>query len=236
MPSSKGLFSVAYLHSGFVLDSLSFVPSCFRKEHSGFKRKDKIIKEASPLHQVHWNRVILDEAHNIKERSTNTAKATFELKATSRWCLSGTPLQNRVGELYSLVRFLGGDPFSYYFCQSFNTFRCVALIDIRWKGKACDCKSLHWRFSDKKSCDGVSSYFYPIPALVIVLLFQCADCGHSPMQHVLISLLALFFSSSLTLARLADLFLEHRNSYAYSEARHDRPRKRCFQKTENLAG
>ena len=59
-----------------------------------------------------------DEAHNIKERSTNTAKATFELQAKYRWCLSGTPLQNRVGELYSLVRFLGGDPFSYYFCES----------------------------------------------------------------------------------------------------------------------
>lgn len=62
----------------------------------------------------------LDEAHNIKERSTNTAKAAFELRANYRWCLSGTPLQNRVGELYSLVRFLGGDPFSYYFCKTFS--------------------------------------------------------------------------------------------------------------------
>ena len=83
----------------------------------------------------------LDEAHNIKERSTNTAKATFQLKAKYKWCLSGTPLQNRVGELYSLVRFLGGDPFSYYFC------------------KQCDCKSLHWKFSDKKSCDGLCPNF-----------------------------------------------------------------------------
>lgn len=56
-------------------------------------------------------RVILDEAHNIKERSTNAAKAAFALNATYKWCLSGTPLQNRVGELYSLVRFLGADPF-----------------------------------------------------------------------------------------------------------------------------
>jgi DNA repair protein RAD16 len=95
-----------------------------------------IVKEKSPLHQIHWNRIVvwptvhhiafhtlipeqLDEAHNIKERSTNTAKAAFELKANNRWCLSGTPLQNRVGELYSLVRFLGGDPFSYYFCKTF---------------------------------------------------------------------------------------------------------------------
>ncbi|KAJ7896017.1 DNA repair protein rad16 [Mycena olivaceomarginata] len=118
--------------------------SCFRKQELGFKRKGHLIKEKSPLHKAHWNRIILDEAHNIKERSTNTAKAAFELKANARWCLSGTPLQNRVGELYSLVRFLGGDPFSFYFC------------------KKCDCKSLHWKFTDRKTCD---------------------DCGHSPMQH-----------------------------------------------------
>ncbi|KZT74470.1 hypothetical protein DAEQUDRAFT_660154 [Daedalea quercina L-15889] len=127
-----------------VLTTYAVLESCFRKQESGFKRKGKIIKERSPVHQIHWRRIILDEAHNIKERSTNTAKATFELKGTFRWCLSGTPLQNRVGELYSLVRFLGGDPFSYYFCKS------------------CDCKSLHWKFTDKRSCD---------------------DCGHSPMKH-----------------------------------------------------
>jgi hypothetical protein len=60
--------------------------------------------------------IILDEAHNIKERATNAAKAAFALQAQYKWCLSGTPLQNRVGELYSLVRFLGADP-----------FRCVLL-------------------------------------------------------------------------------------------------------------
>ncbi|KAF9551556.1 hypothetical protein CPC08DRAFT_647581 [Agrocybe pediades] len=127
-----------------VLTTYAVMESCFRKQQSGFKRKGMIVKEKSPIHQIHWNRVILDEAHNIKERSTNTAKAAFELKSKNRWCLSGTPLQNRVGELYSLVRFLGGDPFSYYFC------------------KQCECKSLHWTFSDKRTCD---------------------DCGHSPMQH-----------------------------------------------------
>ncbi|KAJ6516407.1 SNF2 family N-terminal domain-containing protein [Mycena sanguinolenta] len=127
-----------------VLTTYAVLESSFRKQEVGFKRKGHLVKEKSPLHKVHWNRIILDEAHNIKERATNTAKATFELVANARWCLSGTPLQNRVGELYSLVRFLGGDPFSFYFC------------------KKCDCKSLHWKFSDKKSCD---------------------DCGHSPMQH-----------------------------------------------------
>ena len=101
----------------------------------------------------------LDEAHNIKERSTNTAKAAFELKANYRWCLSGTPLQNRVGELYSLVRFLGGDPFSYYFCKTIFTPNFITTKLLACLGKLCDCKSLHWTFTDKKSCDGTFTFF-----------------------------------------------------------------------------
>ena len=68
------------------------------------------------LFHLHIPRVQLDEAHSIKERATNTAKACFELDSNYKWCLSGTPLQNRVGELYSMIRFLGGDPFAFYFC------------------------------------------------------------------------------------------------------------------------
>ncbi|TFL01722.1 SNF2 family N-terminal domain-containing protein [Pterulicium gracile] len=117
-----------------VLTTYAVLESCFRKQEKGFARKGKMITEDSPVHKIKWRRIILDEAHNIKERATNTAKACFELKSDVKWCLSGTPLQNRVGELYSLVRFLGGDPFSFYFC------------------KACDCKSLHWQFVDHKYC------------------------------------------------------------------------------------
>lgn len=127
------------------------ISSSFRKQQSGFKRKGKLIKETSAMHTIEWNRIILDEAHNIKERSTNTAKATFEMKAKYRWCLSGTPLQNRVGELYSLIRFLGGDPFSYYFCEWCYSVEVKLTLRL---GKKCDCKSLHWVFSDKRTCDG----------------------------------------------------------------------------------
>ena len=59
---------------------------------------------------------------------TNTAKATFELEGEYHWCLSGTPLQNRVGELYSLIRFLGGDPFSYYFCEVLSLLQACSIL------------------------------------------------------------------------------------------------------------
>ena len=72
---------------------------------------------ASVLHSVRWRRVVLDEAHNIKDKASSTAKAAFALDARFRWCLSGTPLQNRVGELYSLIRFLRAYPFAHAFCK-----------------------------------------------------------------------------------------------------------------------
>ncbi|KXS14988.1 hypothetical protein M427DRAFT_123923 [Gonapodya prolifera JEL478] len=118
-----------------VLSTYAIVEQGFRKERYGVKRKGEMVKEPSALHGVDWYRVILDEAHSIKDRTSSTARAVFSLKAQKKWSLSGTPLQNRVGELYSLVRFLKCDPYSYYYC------------------KMCDCKSLHWAFKDGRTCD-----------------------------------------------------------------------------------
>ena len=57
----------------------------------------------SKLHGLSWFRVILDEAHMIKDRSSKTAHAVFNLVSVYKWCLTGTPLQNRVSELFSQV-------------------------------------------------------------------------------------------------------------------------------------
>lgn len=74
----------------------------------------------SLLHSIKWERIILDEAHFIKDRSSNTARAIFALDSLYKWALSGTPLQNRVGELYSLIRFLRVYPYANYFCKDCN--------------------------------------------------------------------------------------------------------------------
>ncbi|KAH0674563.1 hypothetical protein KY284_025650 [Solanum tuberosum] len=54
------------------------------------------------LHSINWNRIILDEVHCVKDIRRDTTRAILTLESSYKWDLSGTPLQNRVGELYSL--------------------------------------------------------------------------------------------------------------------------------------
>ncbi|KAF2178018.1 hypothetical protein K469DRAFT_600904, partial [Zopfia rhizophila CBS 207.26] len=60
----------------------------------------------SHLHQLTWFRVVLDEAHVIRNHNTKYFRAVTSLSARNRWCLSGTPIQNSLEDLGSLVRFL----------------------------------------------------------------------------------------------------------------------------------
>lgn len=66
------------------------------------------------LAKVGWFRVILDEAQTIKNHRTQMARACCSLRAKRRWCLSGTPIQNTIDDLYSYFRFLKYDPYAVY--------------------------------------------------------------------------------------------------------------------------
>ncbi|KAI9835451.1 MAG: hypothetical protein M1819_002369 [Sarea resinae] len=59
-----------------------------------------------------WYRVILDEAQCIKNKSTKAALGACALQSQFRLCMTGTPMMNNVGELFSLIEFLRIKPYN----------------------------------------------------------------------------------------------------------------------------
>ncbi|QQP35234.1 Helicaselike transcription factor putorius [Caligus rogercresseyi] len=56
-------------------------------------------------------RVILDEGHLVRNEKAFVTQSVLALKAERKWVITGTPIQNRLKELYSLVNWLGVSPF-----------------------------------------------------------------------------------------------------------------------------
>ncbi|EFN62976.1 Transcription termination factor 2 [Camponotus floridanus] len=69
-------------------------------------------KTQSTLYKIHWERVILDEAHIVRNHKSQASLAVCELKANKRWALTGTPIQNKALDLYSILKFLNCSPFN----------------------------------------------------------------------------------------------------------------------------
>ena len=65
-----------------------------------------LVREKEALTAVEWNVICLDEAHTIKNRGTKMSEAAMSLKSGSRVILTGTPVQNYLGELWNLFQFL----------------------------------------------------------------------------------------------------------------------------------
>ncbi|CAG4957055.1 unnamed protein product [Colias eurytheme] len=63
------------------------------------------------LTRVVWRRVILDEAHAVRNHKAATSVAVSALRARRRWALTGTPLHNKDLDLFALLKFLKCTPF-----------------------------------------------------------------------------------------------------------------------------
>ncbi|KAI2611803.1 SNF2 family N-terminal domain-containing protein [Hypoxylon sp. NC1633] len=80
-------------------------------EESGAVFDHGHLSQLCPLLGNEFYRIVLDEAQNIKNAKTKSAKAASMLRASYRWCLTGTPMQNSTKELGSLIHFLRIKPY-----------------------------------------------------------------------------------------------------------------------------
>ncbi|KAJ3820759.1 SNF2 family N-terminal domain-containing protein [Lentinula raphanica] len=111
-------------------DTLKSECSAYETRTNARSAKTTNIKDA--LFRVRWFRVILDEAHYIKNKITSAAKACVSLESKFRWALTGTPMQNDISELYSIFQFLRLKPFS-----SWTTFNEQIAKPVR-SGRGAD--------------------------------------------------------------------------------------------------
>ncbi|KAG0292791.1 hypothetical protein BGZ96_003680 [Linnemannia gamsii] len=94
-----------------VITTYNLLGTEYSKECKGKENESSASKNPSVLQHIDWFRVVLDEAHIIKEVNTVQSKAACALVAERRWCLTGTPIQNKLDDLFALVKFLGMQPF-----------------------------------------------------------------------------------------------------------------------------
>jgi SNF2 family DNA or RNA helicase len=59
------------------------------------------------LAKIKWNRLIFDEAHHLRNKRTERYSSCEKIKAETKWLISGTPIQNKISDLYNLFRIIG---------------------------------------------------------------------------------------------------------------------------------
>src|SRR5262249_59932432 len=67
---------------------------------------DIATRDVDTLAQIEWDRVLIDEAQDVKNPQTKRARALRAIPARRRLAMTGTPLENHLGELWSLMDFL----------------------------------------------------------------------------------------------------------------------------------
>ncbi|EST06724.2 SNF2-related [Kalmanozyma brasiliensis GHG001] len=116
---------LAQLESGkvdVVITSYGTLVTEYRRFLDTGGASNRHLSTTAPLYCIDWLRIILDEAHNIKNRSTMNARACCDLVSRRRWALTGTPIINRLTDLFSLLKFLRVKPWGDF--SFFNSFVC----------------------------------------------------------------------------------------------------------------
>ncbi|KAF3845604.1 hypothetical protein F7725_008767 [Dissostichus mawsoni] len=87
------------------------IPHSNSEDGRRFRNRKRYMAVPSPLVAVQWWRICLDEAQMVECPTAKAAEMALRLSSVNRWCVSGTPVQRGLEDLYGLVLFLGVDPF-----------------------------------------------------------------------------------------------------------------------------
>eukprot|EP00211_Chloroparvula_japonica_P001760 CAMPEP_0119123308 /NCGR_PEP_ID=MMETSP1310-20130426/3288_1 /TAXON_ID=464262 /ORGANISM="Genus nov. species nov., Strain RCC2339" /LENGTH=597 /DNA_ID=CAMNT_0007113095 /DNA_START=1 /DNA_END=1794 /DNA_ORIENTATION=- len=129
-----------------------------------------ISKRRSPLLSILWYRIVLDEAHQIKDRNTKAAKAVFQLRSDKKWCMTGTPIQNKSEDLFSLIKYLDVPLYNDITFWNSHVSRPIKYNDTRAMEKLRELLSfllMRRTKSEKGAASGRS--LIPLPSKTILL-------------------------------------------------------------------
>eukprot|EP01054_Gregarina_sp_Poly1_P001214 Gregarina_sp_Poly_1__1213@NODE_1299_length_4435_cov_13_644231_g879_i0_p3_GENE_NODE_1299_length_4435_cov_13_644231_g879_i0NODE_1299_length_4435_cov_13_644231_g879_i0_p3_ORF_typecomplete_len276_score24_53SNF2_N/PF00176_23/1_3e38AAA_22/PF13401_6/26AAA_22/PF13401_6/0_78ResIII/PF04851_15/0_074ResIII/PF04851_15/3_1e02DEAD_2/PF06733_15/1_5DEAD_2/PF06733_15/1_4e02Ku_PK_bind/PF08785_11/0_28BLOC1S3/PF15753_5/1_5e03BLOC1S3/PF15753_5/0_45BLOC1S3/PF15753_5/2_4e03_NODE_1299_length_4435_cov_13_644231_g879_i015 len=70
--------------------------------------------KSSVLFRMHFHRIVIDESHSIRNRLSQTTLAVLSLSSDIKWCLSGTPIQNSLHDIYTSFKFIRIEPWCHW--------------------------------------------------------------------------------------------------------------------------
>ncbi|KAF5398068.1 hypothetical protein PHET_08852 [Paragonimus heterotremus] len=117
----------------------------------GLRLAPRYMCRPSPLTCVRWWRVCLDEAQMVERITSKTARMMSQIDAKHRWCVTGTPAEKSIDDLYGLFAYLRFEPFSirhYWHCLLYQPF--LAATAPSWPTSS-DCTVAQPTFSAVQS-------------------------------------------------------------------------------------
>lgn len=104
----------------------------------------------APLYGLRWARVIMDEAHEIRNANAQMSQAIIALRKKCGWLMTGTPFQNSFQDYYSLFAFL-----RIPFCDTEHGFRALFPFQASVEKKTLNYRSEQKQQSEEKEKDPV---------------------------------------------------------------------------------